>query len=100
VAYKRDVNDMRESPALDILELLAHRGAEMSYTDPFVPQVVQGTHVLKSIPFEAAIAAPADCAVIATDHPSFDYKRIAAMPLVVDTRNALGPFATEAIFRL
>jgi UDP-N-acetyl-D-glucosamine dehydrogenase len=100
VAYKRDVNDMRESPALDILELLANRGGEMSYTDPYVPQLAHGAHVLNSIPFEEAIAAPADCVVIATDHTSFDYKRIAAMPLVVDTRNALGPFATQATFRL
>ena len=100
VAYKRDVNDMRESPALDILELLAHRGAEMSYTDPYVPQLVHGAHVLKSIPFEAAIASPPDCAVIATDHTSFDYERIATMPLIVDTRNALKLSRGGSIFRL
>jgi UDP-N-acetyl-D-glucosamine dehydrogenase len=100
VAYKRDVSDMRESPALDILELLCQRGAAVTYTDPYVPQLVHGGHTLASVPFDAALAAGADCAVIATNHTSFDYERLAALPLVVDTRNALRAFSAPSIVRL
>jgi UDP-N-acetyl-D-glucosamine dehydrogenase len=100
VAYKRDVNDMRESPALDIMELLSRRGAIVSYTDPYVPVLEHGTLNLKSIPEEQA-AASVDCAVIITDHKVFDYPRIAkAFPLVVDTRNALKGVQGDNIFRL
>src|SRR5256885_8481109 len=74
VAYKKDVNDLRESPALDILELLTRRGAEVSYSDPYVPQVRHAGHALESVPFDAAVSGrPVDCAVIATDHSIFDY---------------------------
>jgi len=89
IAYKRDVNDMRESPALDILELLSQRGADVSYTDPFVPTMTHAGHALESVPFERAIATAYDCAVVATDHSTFDYSKVASMPLVVDTRNAI-----------
>jgi UDP-N-acetyl-D-glucosamine dehydrogenase len=100
MAYKRDVNDMRESPALDIMELLIRRGATVSYTDPWVPELVQGGHRLSSVPFEEALASGYECAVVATDHSDFDYGRIAALPLVVDTRNALKGASGPAIFRL
>jgi UDP-N-acetyl-D-glucosamine dehydrogenase len=93
VAYKRDVNDLRESPALDILELLTRRGATVSYTDPFVPRLAHGGHVLETVDFERAVAEPVDCAVVTTDHSVFDRARIAALPLVVDTRNALAGVA-------
>jgi UDP-N-acetyl-D-glucosamine dehydrogenase len=99
IAYKRDVNDMRESPALDILELLSQRGAEVTFTDPYVPTMTHGGHTLQSVPFERAIATAYDCAVVATDHSSFDYAKIAAMPLIVDTRNAIKN-AHENVFRL
>ncbi len=100
VAYKRDVNDMRESPALDIMELLSRRGAIVWYTDPYVPVLEHGTLNLKSIPEEKA-AASVDCAVIITDHKIFDYARIAkTFPLVVDTRNALKGVQGDNIFRL
>ena len=90
VAYKRDVNDMRESPALDIIELLIRRGATVSYTDPYVPTLAHGGHdARRRCRSTRRVATAYDCAVIATDHASFDYRRIAAMPLVVDTRNAL-----------
>jgi UDP-N-acetyl-D-glucosamine dehydrogenase len=97
VAYKKDVGDVRESPALDIIELLGRHGALISYTDPYVPNLSHGGRTLVSAPFPAGGAC--DCAVVSTDHALFDYARIAAMPLVVDTRNAL---STEAphIFRL
>jgi UDP-N-acetyl-D-glucosamine dehydrogenase len=100
VAYKRDVNDVRESPALDVLELLVKRGAVVSYTDPHVPRLEQGGHTLTTIPFEAALSRPCDCAVVATDHTSFDYSRIADLPLVVDTRNAMKAFKRPSIFAL
>ncbi len=100
VAYKRDVNDMRESPALDVIELLVRRGASVTYTDPWIPQVEEGHHTLTSIGFDEAVAQGFDCAVITTDHAAFDYARIAALPLVVDTRNALKGIQQPNIVRL
>ncbi len=100
IAYKRDVNDMRESPALDIMELLLRRGAVVSYTDPYVPTMSHAGHSLESVAFDDAVADRCDCAVIATDHGTFDYARIAGMPLVVDTRNAIKNIATAGLFRL
>jgi UDP-N-acetyl-D-glucosamine dehydrogenase len=100
IAYKRDVNDMRESPALDIIELLLRRGAVVSYTDPYVPSLTLGDHHFESIPFDEAVSSGFDCAVVATDHSGFDYERLAALPLVVDTRNALKNFNTPGLFRL
>jgi UDP-N-acetyl-D-glucosamine dehydrogenase len=100
VAYKKDVGDVRESPALDILELLLQRGALVTYTDPYVPELRHGGHTFKNVPFETAVAMPVDCAVIATDHQVFDFKRIADMRLVVDTRNALKSIDKPSIFRL
>jgi UDP-N-acetyl-D-glucosamine dehydrogenase len=100
VAYKRDVNDMRESPALDIMELLKKRGAMVSYTDPYVPVLEHGTLQLQSVP-EAQAADGADCALVVTDHKVFDYARIAtAFPLVVDTRNAVKNVKGAHVFRL
>ena len=100
VAYKRDVNDMRESPALDIMELLIRRGASVSYTDPYVPVLEHGTLNLKSVAEEQS-ADGADCALIITDHKVFNYEKIAkAFPLIVDTRNALKKMESEKIFRL
>jgi UDP-N-acetyl-D-glucosamine dehydrogenase len=101
VAYKRDVNDMRESPALDVIELLRRRGASVSYTDPFVPTLSHGGEVLESIPFDQAVGRGWDCVIVATDHAQFDYARIAALPLVVDTRNACKSFnGPGRIFKL
>jgi UDP-N-acetyl-D-glucosamine dehydrogenase len=100
IAYKRDVTDMRESPALDIMELLKRRCAIVSYTDPYVPSLEHGSLELKSLPAEQA-AKQADCALIVTDHKVFDYAAIAkSFPLVVDTRNALKNVHSEKIFRL
>jgi UDP-N-acetyl-D-glucosamine dehydrogenase len=100
VAYKKDVSDMRESPALDILSLLHRRGAELSYTDPYVPELHEGDVCLKSVP-AAEAADGVDCAVITTDHAAFDYAAIVKhFPLVVDTRNALKGVRSDNIFRL
>src|SRR5258706_356821 len=102
VAYKRDVNDMRESPALDVLELLAKRGAELSYSDPFVPEVKYDGRLLASIDLAAAVAQRTlDCAVICTDHTGLDYDALVdSGKLVVDTRNALKARQGPTIFRL
>jgi UDP-N-acetyl-D-glucosamine dehydrogenase len=100
VAYKKDVSDMRESPALDVIELLHRRGAVLSYTDPHVPTLDHGGLTLKSVP-ERDAAKKVDCAVICTNHAVFTYADMPKrFPLVVDTRNALKGIAGENIFRL
>jgi UDP-N-acetyl-D-glucosamine dehydrogenase len=100
VAYKKDVSDMRESPALDIIELLHRRGAIITYTDPHVPQLRDGELRLTAVP-EADAGTGADCAVICTDHSAFDYQGIASsFPVVVDTRNALKGITGDHVFRL
>jgi UDP-N-acetyl-D-glucosamine dehydrogenase len=99
LAYKKDVSDMRESPALDILQLLHRRGAELSYTDPYVPSLQEGAVCLQSIAEDAVDGI--DCAVIATDHKVFNYAAMPGrFPLVVDTRNALKGNPAKNIFRL
>ena len=101
VAYKRDVNDMRESPALDVLELLGKAGAELSYSDPFVPELRHNGHVLSSTEVARVVERPPDCSVICTDHSVFDYDAIVnSGVLVVDTRNALKDRQASTIFRL
>ena len=99
VAYKRDIDDMRESPALDVMLLLKRRGAVVSYSDPHVPVLrVEGLD-LASMPQEDAAAA--DCVVIVTDHSSFDYPALVERAaLIVDSRNALKNFRSEKIVRL
>ncbi len=100
VAYKKDVSDMRESPALDVLELLHRRGAILSYTDPHVPLLDHGEISLKSVP-EADAAKGIDCAVICTNHSVFKYAEMPKrFPLVVDTRNALKNIDAKNVFRL
>ena len=100
VAYKKDVSDMRESPALDVLELLHRRGAILSYTDPHVPTLDHGDLSLKSVP-EADAPKGVDCAVICTNHSLFNYAAMPkTFPLVVDTRNALKNVDAENVFRL
>ena len=99
IAYKKDVSDMRESPALDILQLLHRRGAELSYTDPYVPSLKEGPLCLRSIPEDEVTGV--DCAVIATDHKAFNYGTMPGrFPLIVDTRNALKGNRAKNIFRL
>jgi len=99
VAYKRDIDDMRESPALDVMLLLKRRGAVISYSDPHVPALcMEGLDVV-STPQEDAAAA--DCVVIVTDHSSFDYRALVeGAVLIVDSRNALKDFRSEKIVRL
>jgi UDP-N-acetyl-D-glucosamine dehydrogenase len=100
MAYKRDIDDVRESPALDIVHLLAQRGAKMTYSDPHVPKVnIDGLDMQAQDP--VAMAAAADCVVIATDHTSVDYAVILEKAtLIVDTRNALKGIRSDKIVRL
>jgi UDP-N-acetyl-D-glucosamine dehydrogenase len=99
VAYKRDIDDMRESPALDVMLLLKRRGARVTYSDPHVPVLrVEGLEVAAE-PEDTARAA--DCVVIVTDHSSFDYHALVERAaLIVDSRNALKGFRSEKIVRL
>jgi UDP-N-acetyl-D-glucosamine dehydrogenase len=98
VAYKKNTDDVRESPALDIIQLLWRRGAKLTYNDPHVPHVRCDGLELCS---DAAGIERADCVVIVTDHTGFDYKGLVEKaPLIVDTRNALKGIASDRIVRL
>ncbi|HKC65026.1 MAG TPA: nucleotide sugar dehydrogenase [Pyrinomonadaceae bacterium] len=98
VAYKKDVNDVRESPALSIIDLLRRKGALVSYHDPFVAELSfddahtqDSNEPLESIELTEEALRAADCIVIVTDHSQINYKRVTELtPLIVDTRNALG----------
>ena len=100
VAYKRDIDDLRESPALDVIHLLKRRGARITYSDPHIPKLaLDGLELYAEEP-EQAVAA-ADCVVIITDHKAFEYKGLVAKAqLIVDTRNALKGFVSDNIVRL
>jgi UDP-N-acetyl-D-glucosamine dehydrogenase len=99
IAYKRDIEDMRESPALDVLLLLQKRGAKLSYSDPHVPSLKLDGLSLEAAPEETA--AEVDCVVIVTDHSSFDYAALVdRASLIVDSRNALRGHQSPKIIRL
>jgi UDP-N-acetyl-D-glucosamine dehydrogenase len=101
VAYKRDVNDVRESPALEVLQKLIEKGALVSYSDPYVPEIQIGGSLLRSVELTPAVLQFTDCVVILTDHSVFDYAMIVAHgPLIVDSRNALKNFLAPHISRL
>ncbi|HXG66654.1 MAG TPA: nucleotide sugar dehydrogenase [Blastocatellia bacterium] len=106
VAYKRDIDDMRESPALGIIDQLLHKGAEVSYHDPYVPQLaLDGKGRLESVALTDEALSGCDCALVVTDHSAVDYARVLRLaPLIVDTRNvtrSLGmPEFAEKIIRL
>jgi UDP-N-acetyl-D-glucosamine dehydrogenase len=101
MAYKPDVADARESPAIDVAMMLRQRGATVSYSDPHVPSVPDHGLDLRAIPQEAALAPPPDLAIITTHHSAFAYADIGARsPLVLDTRNALRGVAAPHVFRL
>src|SRR5262249_3328193 len=106
VAYKRDINDVRESPALGIIDQLLHKGADVCYHDPFVPEMtLDGRGSLASRALGDEPLSACDCAIIITDHSGVDYSRVVKLaPLVIDTRNVtrkLGlPEHQEKIIRL
>jgi UDP-N-acetyl-D-glucosamine dehydrogenase len=99
VAYKRNIDDMRESPALDVMLLLLRRGGTVTYSDPHVPRLHLGEVDVEAMPESAA--ADADCVVIITDHAAFDYPGLVERSrLIVDTRNALKGMNSTKIVRL
>jgi UDP-N-acetyl-D-glucosamine dehydrogenase len=90
VAYKRDIDDIRESPALDIIHLLEDKGATVTYHDPHVPELRENGRVRTSVPFTTEELDLVHCVLIATDHSTVDYSRLIGLPIpVVDTRNAM-----------
>jgi UDP-N-acetyl-D-glucosamine dehydrogenase len=101
MAYKRDVDDLRESPSLTIIELLRQKGAIVSYNDPFFPYVGRGRHYdldMHCVPLDDL--KQYDCVLIVTDHSDYDYERIVhESRLVVDTRNATKGISSEKIVR-
>jgi len=95
-AYKPDVDDIRESPSLDIIGLLRQKGAEVNYHDPYIPRISHDDWSLESVPDLIESAQNSDCAVIVTDHSHYDYEQILEQaPLIIDTRNALGKAGKE-----
>jgi UDP-N-acetyl-D-glucosamine dehydrogenase len=98
VAYKKDIDDVRESPALDVMLLLEQRGAVISYSDPHAPEITLDGATLQSD--DTGLTA-ADCVVIITNHSAFDYQDIVAKSrLVVDTRNACKGIRSPKVVRL
>jgi UDP-N-acetyl-D-glucosamine dehydrogenase len=100
IAYKKNIDDVRESPALDVILLLEKKGARVTYTDPFIPSVRLGARRIESTDMTTAAAA-ADCVVIVTDHDQFDYVVLHDVAkLIVDTRNAMKHIRSEKLIRL
>jgi UDP-N-acetyl-D-glucosamine dehydrogenase len=105
IAYKKDIDDIRESPALDVMHVLHERGAAVTYSDPHAPALRAadwpGRLDLASAPLTADELARHDCVVILTHHSAFDYPLVVSRAkLIVDTRNALGSAAGPHVFRL
>jgi len=103
IAYKKDVDDDRESPSLKIIDLLRQRGAKVDYNDPHIPRYIGGRHYpgleMTSIPLTAETLKEADLVLLVTDHSAYDYHWIAAeAKLIVDTRNAFKGQSGEHIF--
>ena len=89
VAYKKDVSDCRESPALDVMRMLIEKGADLTYNDPYVPMLRLGKNTLESVELSQEAIGKQDCVIILTDHSEYDFKQItAAARLLIDTRNA------------
>ncbi|MCA9938061.1 MAG: nucleotide sugar dehydrogenase [Anaerolineales bacterium] len=100
VSYKPNVSDMRESPALDIIHLLQEKGAQVSYHDPFVPDLGVEGYALQSVPLDAMALQAADCVVVVTNHHAIAWDEVARWArLVLDTRNAI-PTNNPRIVRL
>jgi UDP-N-acetyl-D-glucosamine dehydrogenase len=101
VAYKAGVNDIRESPALNVMKILLDKGAVLSYSDPYIPTIREEGLCLDSLPLQNGFLGNVDCVVVLTDHREFDYGAIArTAPLIVDTRNALRGVDGDNIVRL
>jgi UDP-N-acetyl-D-glucosamine dehydrogenase len=100
-AYKENIDDVRESPALDIIEGLRQRGASVAYHDPLVARIELDSGDLHSVPLESGTLGRTDCAVVVTAHKTIDYRELLAeVPLLVDTRNCLPGVSDPRLFRL
>jgi UDP-N-acetyl-D-glucosamine dehydrogenase len=101
VAYKRDIGDVRESPALDVIHELSKREASIAYHDPYVPHLKIDGISMKSIPLNQKTISMQDCVVIVTDHKSLDFEFIVKnSSLVVDSRNATKNIKSKNITKL
>jgi len=101
ITYKRDASDIRESPALEVLEGLHAKGAQVFYSDPFVRSVKLNGGVIQSIELSPQLLESMDCVVVLTDHSAFNSSMIAAhSPLIFDSRNMLKDFQGSNIVRL
>jgi UDP-N-acetyl-D-glucosamine dehydrogenase len=89
VAYKPNIDDVRESPALDVIDLLRHKGANVAYHDPHIPQIMlEGGYIMRSTPYDAALLRQADCVVVITHHRAYDWEEVVRESrLIVDTRH-------------
>lgn len=97
VSYKPDVNDIRESPAVDIIDLLQRQGALVSYHDPYVPQIDSDSGQMSSSRYNKGLLSGSDCVVVVTDHTCFDWEDILThAPLLVDTRNVTAGYSGSA----
>ncbi len=98
VAYKPDIDDIRESPALDVIGLIRQKGARVSYHDPYIPEIKHDDWDMVSVSDMSEAAKAADCVVIITDHKSYDYMALLeSSTLIVDTRNALGDAGRQSL---
>jgi UDP-N-acetyl-D-glucosamine dehydrogenase len=101
LSYKRDIDDLRESPALPICELLRNHGAMVNYHDPYIPSCLIGGQQLRSIELTAQLLQWTDCVVIVTDHSCLDKDLLVSnATLIVDTRNCLRAYTVPHIVRL
>jgi len=101
VSYKANIDDTRESPSLDLIELLEELGAKVDYTDPYVPRLDFRGRKRRSVALTAAALKRFDCVVISTNHAEFDYREVLKhSPAIVDTRNALKGKKSPKITRL
>jgi UDP-N-acetyl-D-glucosamine dehydrogenase len=101
VAYKKDIDDVRESPALDVMRLLAEKGADVFFHDPHVPTIHEDGEVIAGVELTDRELTEADCVVITTDHTAVDYERVVRLAaLVVDTRNATANQSGENVVGL
>jgi UDP-N-acetyl-D-glucosamine dehydrogenase len=105
IAYKKDIDDIRESPALDVMHVLQERGADVSYADPHAPVLKArdwpGKREMTSVAVSRTELAKYDCVIVLTDHRAFDYQLVVdSSKLIVDTRNAIGANAGHHVFRL
>jgi UDP-N-acetyl-D-glucosamine dehydrogenase len=101
VTYKKDITDSRESPAIEVIKLLSGLGAEVTYSDPYVPSLQVEGQKMNSLPLCREVLASSDIVIIITNHTSFDYVEIVRnSPLVFDTRNAADGIKASNLVRL